>query len=314
MSKSVLITGGAGYIGSHTVKSFLQKNYKVVVFDNLSTGFREAIPEGALFIEGDLRDFEATERVFSHFAIDAVVHFAAKIVVPESIENPLDYYRTNILGTINLLDLCKKYQVDKFVFSSTAAVYGNVSPLSHDFIEASHHGLISEETDLNPISPYGSSKMMSEQIIRDAGRAHSLRSVVLRYFNVAGASQDGLNGQRSRSATHLIKIACEVALKQRPAIQIYGTDYETPDGTGVRDYVHVEDLATAHVLAYEYLASGGSSQVLNCGYGQGHSVMDVLSAFERVNSVTLAKTPAPRRLGDVACLVADNQKIVNVLN
>ncbi len=295
----VLITGGAGYIGSHTAQKFLQAGYEVVIFDNLTTGFRQAIPANAQFVQGDVRDQELLSKVISDHKTEAVVHFAAKLIVPESIAKPLDYYENNTSGVMSLARACIANKVDKVVFSSTAAVYG----------DANVEGLITEESITRPLNPYGTSKLMSEQILRDCQGPHGLRSVCLRYFNVAGAALDGSNGQRTKNATHLIKVASEAACGVRESVGIFGTDYPTADGTGVRDYIHVEDLADLHVLAIRYLEKGHGSEIFNCGYGHGFSVRQVIDQVKIVSGVDFKVTEQKRREGDAAQLVADSSKV-----
>lgn len=296
---NILITGGAGYIGSHTVQKVLDAGYTPVVFDNLSTGFSEAVPAGVTLIKGDVRDQSHLESVLREEKISAVIHFAAKLIVPESIEKPLDYYENNTQGVISLAKACVAVGVKHIVFSSTAAVYG----------DSETSNLVTEKTATAPLNPYGTSKLMSEQILRDCEKPFGLTSVSLRYFNVAGAALNGKNGQRTKDATHLIKVASEAACGKRPSVGVFGTDYPTPDGTGVRDYIHVEDLADLHVLALKYLFSGGKSDVFNCGYGQGASVKQVLKTVQQVSKVDFKIEEKPRRAGDAAMLVADPTKI-----
>jgi UDP-glucose 4-epimerase len=302
MKKNILITGGAGYIGSHTAQAFLDKGYNVTIFDNLSTGFMEAIPNGAEFIKGDIHDVTLLTNTMTKNKIDGVIHFAAKIVVPESLAEPLDYYNNNTVGVIQVLEACRKANVAKIVFSSTAAVYGNASD-----------ELVKENTPVEAINPYGSSKYFSECIIRDSEAAYGIKHVILRYFNVAGAAVSGKNGQRSKNATHLIKLAAETALNIRTQLSITGTDYKTPDGTGVRDYIHVEDLAEIHTLAFDHLDRGLESQTFNCGYGRGYSVRDVINTIKKVSGNDFKVIEAPRRPGDAASLVADNSKVKAIL-
>ncbi|MFP5519889.1 MAG: UDP-glucose 4-epimerase GalE [Bdellovibrionia bacterium] len=296
---NILITGGAGYIGSHTVQKVLDAGYNPVVFDNLSTGFSEAVPAGVKLIKGDVRDQSHLEAVLREEKISAVIHFAAKLIVPESIEKPLDYYENNTQGVVSLAKACVAIGVKHVVFSSTAAVYG----------DSETSNLVTEKTATAPLNPYGMSKLMSEQILRDCEIPFGLTSVSLRYFNVAGAALNGKNGQRTKDATHLIKVASEAACGKRPSVGVFGTDYPTPDGTGVRDYIHVEDLADLHVLALEYLFKGGKSDIFNCGYGQGASVKQVLKTVQQVSKVDFKIEEKPRRAGDAAMLVADPTKI-----
>lgn len=295
----VLVTGGAGYIGSITTRRLLAENHEVLVYDNLSTGFREAIPSPAKFVFGDIRDGALLGRVMKDEKIEAIIHFAAKLIVPESVEKPLEYYETNVLGGLRVIEAARANGVKAFIFSSTAAVYGNpeTSP-------------VSEQASLSPLNPYGASKAMIERVLMDLQA--TLPSVSLRYFNVAGASADLKSGQRTKSATHLVKVAAEVACGKRPSMAIFGTDYSTVDGTGVRDYIHVEDLADAHLLALNYLVDGGKSLVLNCGYGRGFSVRQVISAMEKVSGQKITVHSQQRRAGDAAEIVASPAKIFEV--
>jgi UDP-glucose 4-epimerase len=299
---SVLVTGGAGYIGSHVVRQLGEAGERLVVLDNLSTGFRESVLYGD-FIEGDTGDRALVSRILHDCSVDSVLHFAAHTVVPESVENPLKYYGNNTCCTRNLLECCRQAGVRHFIFSSTAAVYGMPAD-----------GLAREDTPLNPINPYGSSKLMSEQMLRDLSRATDLGHVALRYFNVAGSDPEGRIGQSTPKATLLIKVACEAAVGKRSEVSIFGTDYPTPDGTGVRDYIHVEDLADAHLQALNHLRGGGESATLNCGYGHGYSVREVLDMVEKVNGQKLAIREEPRRPGDPPSLVADAGRMRKLFN
>ena len=299
--KTILVTGGAGYIGSHTVLQMRARGDDVIVLDNLSTGFRQSLGDVTL-IEGDVGDSALVGQVIADHGIDTVVHFAAHTIVPESVSDPLKYYGNNTCQTRNLLAACIKGGVRHFVFSSTAAVYG-----------IPESGVAAEDSLLSPINPYGTSKLMSEWMLRDVAAATSLRYVALRYFNVAGSDPQGRIGQSTRKATLLIKVACEAAVGRRPQVAIYGTDYDTPDGTGVRDFIHVDDLARAHLDAVDYLRQGGSSEVLNCGYGHGYSVREVLRSVERVSGKPLVIREEPRRAGDPPGLVARSERIRQVL-
>lgn len=299
--KNILVTGGAGYIGSHTVKKLGEAGYQIVIYDNLSTGSAAAILYGEL-CKGELNDQERLAQVFEQHDFDAVIHFAASISVPESLAKPLDYYANNTCNVINILQCCKQFNVNQFVFSSTAAVYGEVA-----------ESPVVESSPTVPINPYGKSKLMSETVIRDYAQASQLKYVILRYFNVAGADSSGKIGQMGEKAAHLIKVGCDAALGIRPAASIYGTDYPTPDGTGVRDYIHVEDLATAHVDALRYLDQEAPSQILNCGYGTGYSVKEVFSKIQEISGVDFPIVETPRREGDPACVIASGEKIREVI-
>ncbi|HOW51555.1 MAG TPA: UDP-glucose 4-epimerase GalE [bacterium] len=301
----LLVTGGAGYIGSHLVKLLGDiGNHTITILDNLSTGHRPAILYGDL-IKADLADREKTEEIFKNGRFDAVIHFAAHIVVPESVSDPLKYYMNNTVNTTNLIRLCIKYGVGKFIFSSTAAVYGEPAD-----------GVVLETSALDPINPYGMSKLMSERVLLDTTRAFPdrFKAVILRYFNVAGADPDGKIGQSFPDATHLIKVAAQAALGKRPQVNIFGTDFPTPDGTGIRDYIHVTDLAGLHIRALEHLNNGGNSDIFNCGYGHGYSVREVLDAMKRVSGVDFKVVEGPRRPGDPAKLIANNAKVRRAWN
>lgn len=300
----ILVTGGAGYIGSHCVQSLLKQGREVIVYDNLSTGFQEALPAGVKFIFGDVRDTALLGRVMKDSKVSSVIHFAAKLLVGESVEKPLEYYENNVGGTLSVLKACESAEVHQLIFSSTAAVYGEPKEMQN---------LVGESDACAPTSPYGTSKYFSEQIIQDYFSQSNIRATILRYFNVAGAASDLSNGSRSRNATHLIKICSEVSLGRRSLVQVYGSDYSTPDGTGVRDYIHIEDLVDAHLLALDYLENGGSSEVFNCGYGHGFSVLDVLKTFSQINGEQIPYQLVGRRPGDVASIVADVSKIKKML-
>jgi len=301
MQKAILVTGGAGYIGSHVLMQLLAREERVVVLDNLYTGFRQAVRSAPLIV-GDVGDRELVARVLQEHDVDTVMHFAAHTIVPESVRDPLKYYGNNTCATRNLLETCVRHGVHSLVFSSTAAVYG---------IPAG--GVADEAAALAPINPYGSSKLMSEWILRDLAAAGSLRYVGLRYFNVAGSDPQGRIGQATRAATLLIKVACEAAVGKRSHVSIFGTDYDTSDGTGVRDYIHVEDLARAHLDALDHLRRGQDSLVLNCGYGHGYSVRQVLESVQRLAGVSLEIREEPRRAGDPPVLIARAQRIRSAL-
>ncbi|MBL1277365.1 MAG: UDP-glucose 4-epimerase GalE [Ectothiorhodospiraceae bacterium] len=290
--KAILVTGGAGYIGSHVVRQLGEAGETIVVLDNLCTGFKESVLYGELVV-GDTGDRELVSQLLKKHNIGSVMHFAAHTIVPESVSNPLKYYGNNTCNSRNLLECCSAAGVEHFIFSSTAAVYGIPE------VEQ-----VTEDTPTSPINAYGGSKLMTEQMLKDLSFATDLRHVALRYFNVAGSDPQGRIGQSTLGATLLIKVACEAALGKRDKICIFGTDYPTPDGTGIRDYIHVEDLAGAHLAALEYLRAGGKSTTLNCGYGHGYSVHEVLDSVQRVHGSPLNIIEEPRRAGDPPQLIA----------
>ncbi len=302
---NILVTGGAGYIGSHVVKQLgEQTDHEITVLDNLVTGFKESILYGK-FIEADLSDFELIEKIFKEGNYDAVIHFAASLVVPESVTDPLKYYLNNTANTANVIKQCVNHGVTKFIFSSTAAVYGEPTI---DKVP------VTEESETAPINPYGSSKLMSETVLKDTAFAYEdFNYIALRYFNVAGASVDGKIGQSTKDATLLIKVAAETALGKRDKMFIFGDDYPTEDGTCIRDYIHVEDLASAHIKALEYLDETKKSGVFNCGYGHGFSVKEVLETMKKVSGVDFPVEMKERRAGDPAILISNNSKIKNIM-
>ena len=290
---TILVTGGAGYIGSQMAYQLVDSGERVVVLDNLSTGFDWAIPAGVRAVAGDVGDARLLDAVIAEHGVSAILHFAASVVVPESVADPLRYYRNNTVNSRSLIEAAVRGGVEHFVFSSTAAVYGEPSKIP-----------VAEDAPARPMSPYGSSKLMAEIMLRDAARAHGFRYMILRYFNVAGADPQLRTGQSTRGATHLIKVAAETALGLRPKLEIFGTDYPTPDGTCIRDYIHVGDLAAAHCDALRYLRNGGESLTLNCGYGRGFSVLEVIDAVKRASGVDFRVDFAARRPGDPARIVA----------
>jgi UDP-glucose 4-epimerase len=298
---TVLVTGGAGYIGSHTVLQLAARGERVVVLDDLSTGFRQAVRDVPLVV-GNVGDRRLADALLAEHEVDTIIHFAAHTIVPESVSNPLKYYGNNTCATRSLLEAATHAGVKHFVFSSTAAVYG---------IPAA--GLASEDAPTAPINAYGTSKLMSEWMLRDVCAANPMRHVALRYFNVAGSDPQGRIGQSTRAATLLVKVACEAAVGKRPFLSVFGTDYPTPDGTGVRDYIHVEDLARAHLNSLDYLRAGGKSLTANCGYGHGYSVREVLSSVEKIAGLKLDVREEPRRAGDPPSLVAKTDKVRTVL-
>ena len=300
-NKSILVTGGAGYIGSHVTRQLVEAGENVVVLDNLSTGFRSAVLDAELVV-GDTGDRKLVQKVLADYNVDTIMHFAAHIIVPESVEDPLKYYGNNTCSSRNLLECASEAGVKHFIFSSTAATYG---------VPATGHA--SEEDPTAPINPYGSSKLMTEWMLRDLCNVTDMRHVALRYFNVAGCNPDGHIGHSALKSTLLTKVACEAAVGKRKQLYIFGTDYPTPDGTGLRDYIHVEDLASAHLDALNYLRKGGDSATLNCGYGHGYSVREVLAAVEKAHGSPLPIEEGPRRAGDPPTLIAVADKIQDVL-
>ncbi|MDE1916402.1 MAG: UDP-glucose 4-epimerase GalE [Sphingomonadales bacterium] len=295
----VLVTGGAGYIGSHAVLALKDAGWDVAVIDNLVTGFAFAVPDDVPLYEGDIEDGALLARIFAERGIKAIMHFAGSIIVPESVENPLKYYHNNTAKSRALIEAAVKGGVEHVIFSSTAATYG-IPQVPR----------VTEDTPKAPINPYGMSKLMTEIMLGDVAAAHPINYCALRYFNVAGADPQGRTGQSTAGATHLIKVAVEAALGKRESVSVFGTDFDTPDGTGVRDYIHVSDLAQAHVLALEHLiANPRESLTMNCGYGQGFSVLQVLDAVDRVTNMTINRVMGPRRAGDPDSLVSDNSRI-----
>jgi len=299
---TVLVTGGAGYIGSHTVHELVDAGEKVVVLDNLSTGFASALPRPMLPIVGETGDEALVASLIQTHEVDAIIHFAASIVVPDSVRDPLGYYKNNTANSRSLIETAVKNGVKHFIFSSTAAVYGNPAQVP-----------VTEDTPPSPVSPYGWSKLMTEQMLRDTGAAHGLGHVILRYFNVAGGDPQQRTGQSTPDATHLIKVAVQAALGQRERLDVFGTDYPTPDGTCVRDYIHVSDLARAHLAALLHLRGGGDSTTLNCAYGHGYSVLEVIEAVKRAAGRDFPVRMVPRRAGDPMSIVATGQRIREVL-
>jgi len=299
---SILVTGGAGYIGSHVVRQLGEAGENVVVLDDLSTGFKSAVLHGDLVV-GKTGDCDLVRRIIDDYAVNTIMHFAAHTIVPESVELPLKYYGNNTCSSRNLLECALEADIRHFIFSSTAAVYGIHST-----------GICREDSPTAPINAYGTSKLMTEWMLRDVAAVNDLTYVALRYFNVAGSDPECRIGQSTKRATLLTKVACEVAVGKRDKVQIFGTDYDTPDGTGVRDYIHVEDLAAAHLDALTYLRNGGESDVMNCGYGHGFSVREVVAAVEKAHGAPLNTVEAPRRAGDPDMLIAECERIKEKLN
>lgn len=301
--KTALVTGGAGYIGSHVVMALQAHGWRVVVLDDLSTGSRDVIPDEVPVVIADVADQEKVRAVIREYRCDGVLHFAGAIVVPESVSNPLKYYKQNVTASRNLIEVCVEENVRAFVFSSTASVYGAPEVLPVD-----------ENSPTHPESPYGSSKLMTEWMLRDVSAASNLKTAVLRYFNVAGADPEGRSGQMLKDATHLIKVACQTVVGLRDHMYIYGDDYDTPDGTCLRDYIHVSDLADAHVLALDYILNEQKNLLVNCGYGHGFSVKQVVDTVTKIANQELQVSIGPRRPGDVPSIVATSEKIRDVLN
>ena len=300
---SVLITGGAGYIGSHMAHTLAGAGESIAIIDNLSTGVEKNMPPGVPFIKGDIADQALVAQIIKDHRIDSVIHFAGSVVVPESVAKPLDYYANNTSGARSLIETCVRQGVPNFIFSSTAATYGTPKVLP-----------VSEDSPTVPDSPYGRSKLMTEWILQDTAAAHPIKFGILRYFNVAGADPKGRTGQSTPRATHLIKRACQAVTGQVPHLTIFGTDYDTPDGTGVRDYIHVSDLVDIHQCVLAYLRKGGDSLLINCGYGRGFSVREVAAMVERVSGQKLTIELAPRRPGDMASVIANTAKLSRILN
>ncbi|MDB5654914.1 MAG: UDP-galactose 4-epimerase [Tardiphaga sp.] len=300
---TVLVTGGAGYIGSHMVHALVEAGESVIVIDNLTTGFSQYLPDGVPLFIGDVADENLVEGVIAAHGIDAIIHFAGSVVVPESMRDPLSYYRNNTMATRNLLNVAVKTGVRRFIFSSTAAVYGNPDSTP-----------VAEDAPTRPLSPYGSSKLMTEIMLHDIAPAYGMEFVVLRYFNVAGADPLGRTGLATLGATHLLKIAVEAATGQRTKVDVFGTDYPTPDGSCIRDFIHVSDLVQAHRAALEYLRRGGPSTTLNCGYGRGYSVLETIEAVRRASGRNFAVQYAPRRDGDIVTMIADTRRIQATLD
>ena len=300
---TVLVTGGAGYIGSHMVHALVEAGESVVVIDDLSTGFSALLPESVPLFIGDAADENLVGGVIAAHGVESIIHFAGSVVVPDSMRDPLAYYRNNTMTTRSLLNAAVKSGINRFIFSSTAAVYGNPDQIP-----------VPEDAPTRPLSPYGSSKLMTEIMLHDTASAHGMSYVVLRYFNVAGADPQARMGLATVGATHLMKIAVEAATGQRAKIDVYGTDYPTPDGSCIRDFIHVSDLAQAHRAALSYLRGGGTSATLNCGYGRGYSVLETIEAVRRVSGCNFAVQYAPRRPGDIMTMIADTGRIRSTLD
>ena len=303
MRQTIVVTGGAGYIGSHVTLALRDLGWPVLVVDNFETGLTRLVPDGVEFVDADCGDADRMRDLFAKRQVHAVMHLAASTSVPESVVDPMKYYLNNTANTARLIESCIRSDVEMFVFSSTAAVYGNVEGSAY----------VSEEDPPRPITPYGKSKLIGEEILADAARAYPFRYIALRYFNVAGADPAGRSGQSNKNASHLISVACQTAVGVRASMEIFGTDYDTPDGTCVRDYVHVSDVADAHTAAFEHLMRGADSGVFNCGYGHGHSVQEVIAAVRHVTGADICVREASRRAGDVPELVCSAQRIRNKL-
>ena len=301
---TILVTGGAGYIGSHMVWELLDHDEEFIVVDNLATGFKWAVPDGVELIEADIGDQSRMEKIIKKNGVDTIIHFAGSVVVPESIENPLKYYQNNTANSRNLIAAAVETGVKRMIFSSTAAVYGN--PVTT--------GPIAENAILNPLSPYGTSKLMTELMLRDTANAHDLNYVILRYFNVAGCDVHGRTGQSTDGATHLIKVACEAATGKRSSMKIFGTDYDTPDGTCIRDFIHVNDLVNAHYHAVKFLRDGGRKFTANCGYSKGYSVREVVDTVQRISGNRFKVIESERRAGDIESLTANCNRLMTRLD
>jgi len=295
---SILITGGCGYIGSHVVRLLTKANHKVVILDNFSTGFEALHVKPSVLVKGDCKDLALLDQIVKEHKVKTIIHFAASILVPESVEKPIEYYENNLLSTLNLIKVAQKYRIESFIFSSTAAVYGEIAT-----------DQVKEDAPLDPQNPYGKSKVTNEWMIQDAAKVSSYKYAIIRYFNVAGASEDLSIGPLKENATHLVRVASEFAVGKRKSLSIYGDNYKTPDGTAIRDYIHVEDIAQAHLDCLQYLKNGGASDIFNCGYGSGYSVKEVIDTFSEVLPKPLTYDIKPRRESDVEKIVASSDKL-----